>query len=208
MPPEPSSDSSRPAIVGLTGAIAAGKSEALAAFERQGAATISADAVVHELLGTAEVAARLAERWGADVAPGGAVDRGRIGAIVFADADELRWLEALLHPLVGGRLAEWGRGLPAEHRVAVVEVPLLFETSMEDGFDATVAVVAGDQIRKERAAQRGTDLVAERAGRQLSQREKEERATFVLRNDGSLEDLDGEVAALLPKLAAMSGRDG
>src|SRR6476646_2741601 len=108
-----------PLTIGLTGGIAAGKSEALAAFGRQGAATISSDAVVHELLDTEEVIGRLTERWGDEVAPGGVVDRARIGAIVFADPDELEWLEATLHPLVGGRLAEWARDLPAEVRVAV-----------------------------------------------------------------------------------------
>jgi dephospho-CoA kinase len=208
MPPEPTPDSERPVMIGLTGAIAAGKSEALAAFGRQGAATISADAVVHELLGTDAVIGRLTGRWGDEVAPGGEVDRQRIGAIVFADAEELRWLEALLHPLVGARLAAWGRERSGEFRVAVVEVPLLFETSMEGSFDATVAVVADDALREERAASRGTDLVAERSGRQLSQSEKEVRADFVLRNHGSVEDLEREVAELLPKLDAMSGRTG
>ncbi len=205
MPPEPSPDSVRPVIVGLTGAIAAGKSEALAAFERLGAATISSDAVVHELLGSADVVGRLTERWGEEVAPQGEVDRNRVGAIVFSDPEELRWLEELLHPLVGRRLAEWGRDLPPETAVAVVEVPLLFETSMEDGFEATVAVVADDGLREERAAARGTDLVAERSGRQLPQSEKQARATFVLTNDGSVDDLERDVAELLRNLAAMSG---
>ncbi len=208
LPPESRSDDARPVMVGLTGGIAAGKSAALAAFERQGAATISSDAVVHELLGTDEVISRLAERWGEDIAPDGEVDRARIGAIVFGDTDELRWLEAVLHPLVGQRLAEWGTGLHDDLQVAVVEVPLLFETSMEDGFDATVAVVADDALREERATSRGTDLVLERTERQLPQSEKEARASFVLRNDGSVDDLEREVAALLPKLVAMSRRDG
>ena len=195
-------------MAGLTGAIAAGKSEALAAFGRQGAATISSDAVVHELLDTEEVIGRLTERWGEEVAPGGAVDRARIAATVFADAGELQWLEAVLHPLVGGRLAEWARDLPAEVRVAVVEVPLLFETAMEDGFDATIAVVADDALRERRAAERGTDLVAERSGRQLPPSEKAARATFVLTNDGSVEDLEREVAELLRKLGDMGSPGG
>jgi dephospho-CoA kinase len=196
-----------PVMAGLTGAIAAGKSEALAAFERLGAATISADAVVHDLLGTEAVVARLAERWGASVAPDGVVDRARIGAIVFADAGELRWLEAVLHPLVGTRLDEWRNGLGPDVEVAVVEVPLLFETGMDAAFDATIAVVADDEVRERRAAERGTELVAERTGRQLPQSEKQARATFVLANHGSVADLEREAAGLLPKLAAM-GRSG
>jgi len=113
-------------MVGLTGAIAAGKSEALAAFERLGAATISSDVVVHGLLASAEVRGRLVERWGADVAPDGELDRERVGAIVFADSAELAWLESQLHPLVAARIAEWAGSLPVACEVAVVEVPLLF----------------------------------------------------------------------------------
>jgi dephospho-CoA kinase len=208
MPPEPAPQSERPVMAGLTGAIAAGKSEALAAFARLGAATISSDAVVHELLGTDEVIGTLTERWGDEIASGGDVDRGRIGAIVFADAGELEWLESVLHPLVGRRLAEWGRDLAPEVRVAVVEVPLLFETAMEGGFDATIAVVADDALRERRAAERGTDLVAERSGRQLPPSEKAARATFVLTNDGSVEDLEREVAELLRKLGEMGTPGG
>src|ERR1041384_7622807 len=101
-----------PLTIGLTGGIAAGKSEALAAFERLGAATISSDAVVHELLDSEPLVGRLAERWGPEVAPEGGVDRARIGSIVFADRDELSWLEAQIHPLVGERIGAWLSSLP------------------------------------------------------------------------------------------------
>src|SRR3954447_19739461 len=93
-----------PPLVRLTGSIAAGKSEALAAVERLGAATLSSDAVVHDLLASDAVANRLAERWGDDVAPGGSVDRNRVGQRVFESPEELVWLESLLHPLVGERI--------------------------------------------------------------------------------------------------------
>jgi dephospho-CoA kinase len=192
-------------MVGLTGAIAAGKSEALAAFGRQGAATISSDAIVHELLGTPEVRDRLVERWGEEVAPEGEVDRGRVGEIVFVDGDELRWLEATLHPLVSSRLLEWAHSLPAGTQVAVVEVPLLFETGMEAGFDATATVVAGEEVRQTRADARGTSLVGERTGLQLSQEEKVALSNHVIRNDGSIEDLDHEVSRVLGELADARG---
>ena len=190
-----------PLLIGLTGGIAAGKSEALAAFERLGAETISSDAVVHELLGTDEVRARLVERWGEKVAPDGEIDRGEVGRIVFERPEELAWLEALLHPLVGERIAAWRGGLSSGTEVAVVEVPLLFETAMEAGFDATVVVVAEDKLRRERAGARGHVAVEERSDRQLSQSEKASRADHVIRNDGSLEDLEGELSELLAKLA-------
>jgi len=190
----------RPLTIGLTGGIAAGKSEALAAFERLGAATISSDAVVHELLEGEPLLSRLAERWGEEVAPGGAVDRDRIGQIVFADPAELTWLEAQIHPLVGERIGGWLASLPAGTDVAVVEVPLLFESGMEGVFDTTVAVVASDAVRRERAAGRGTALVDEREARQLAQDEKAARAVHVVGNDGSVEDLERELSALVAKL--------
>src|SRR3954451_9845977 len=131
----------RPLTIGLTGGVAAGKSEALAAFARLGAATISSDAIVHELLDREPLLGRLAERWGDEIAAEGRVDRSRIGEIVFAEPSELAWLESQIHPLVGERIGGWLRSLPAATEVAVVEVPLLFETEMDSAFDTTVSVV-------------------------------------------------------------------
>jgi dephospho-CoA kinase len=191
----------RPLTIGLTGGIAAGKSEALAAFQRIGAATISSDAVVHELLETEPLLPRLVERWGRKVAPGGRVDRDRIGSIVFADTDELKWLEGQIHPLVGERIGAWLTSLPDGTEVAVVEVPLLFESGMDGAFDTTVAVVTADEIRGERARARGHTLVDEREARQLAQDEKASRAAHVVRNDGSIDDLERELSALVEKLS-------
>src|SRR4051794_29305800 len=193
-----------PSFVGLTGGIAAGKSEALAAFGRLGAATLSSDAVVHDLLDDLEVRHRLVERWGGDVAPQGTVDRGRVGAIVFGSPEELAWLESTLHPLVGKHVAEWRAGLAPDVRLAVVEVPLLFESAMESAFDATVAVVANDETRASRAGLRGTDLLEARSDRQLPQSEKAARADHVITNDGSPEDLEGQVAELVTLLTGPS----
>lgn len=190
----------RPLTIGLTGGIAAGKSEALAAFERLGAATISSDAVVHELLESEPLLGRLSERWGPEVAPEGRVDRARVGEIVFAEPEELRWLESQIHPLVGERVGSWLATLPEDAEVAVVEVPLLFESEMEGVFDTTVAVTASEGVRRERAATRGHALVSERETRQLPQEEKAARADHAVRNDGSVEDLERSLSALLAKL--------
>jgi dephospho-CoA kinase len=184
----------------LTGGIAAGKSEALAAFGRLGAATISSDAVVHELLESEPLVGRLVERWGEEVAPAGVVDRSKVGEIVFADPEQLKWLEAQVHPLVGERLGGWLASLDAETKVAVVEVPLLFETEMEPIFDTTVAVVTSDEVRRGRAEARGHALVGEREARQLGQDEKAARAEHVVENDGTIEDLEQRLSALLAKL--------
>lgn len=189
-----------PVTIGLTGGIAAGKSTALAAFERLGAATISSDAVVHELLDSEPLLGRLTERWGEDVAPGGRVDRNKIGGIVFADPDELGWLESQIHPLVGERIGAWLGSLPADTGVAVVEVPLLFEGEMAPVFDTTVAIVTADEVRRARAEARGHTLVGEREARQLSQDEKADRAEHVIENDGTVEELEQRLSALVAKL--------
>lgn len=189
-----------PLKIGLTGGIAAGKSEALKAFARLGAATLSSDEVVHELLEGEPLRGRLVERWGPDVASGDGVDRAKIGEIVFADPEELTWLEQQIHPLVQARTAEWLHSLPAETEVAVVEVPLLFEVGGERPFDTTVSIVTSDEVRRERAAARGHALVDEREARQLTQTEKAERAEHVIENDGSVEDLERALSALLEKL--------
>ncbi len=189
-----------PLKIGLTGGIAAGKSEALRAFARLGVATLSSDAVVHELLEGEPLRGRLVERWGPQVLDDEGVDRARIGEIVFADPGELSWLEEQIHPLVGERIAAWLASLPADTEVAVVEVPLLFEAGSEAVFDTTVAVVSADEVRRERAAARGHALVDEREARQLTQPEKAERAEHVVENDGSVGDLERELSALLAKL--------
>ena len=88
-------------FIGLTGGIGAGKSEALAAAERLGAATLSTDRVTHELLGSDEVRDLLVERWGPEVVADGEVDRGKVAELVFERPEELTWLESQLHPRVG-----------------------------------------------------------------------------------------------------------
>lgn len=136
----------------------------------------------------------------------GTVDRGRVGAIVFESAEELAWLESLLHPLVGERVVKWRTAIGPEVSLAVVEVPLLFEAAMEGAFDATVAVVADDETRASRAGLRGTELLEARSERQLPQPEKAARADYVIANDGSLEDLERRVAELAEVLARPSPR--
>jgi dephospho-CoA kinase len=191
-----------PLTIGLTGGIAAGKSEALAAFGRLGAATLSSDAVVHDLLEGEPLRTELAARWGPEVAPEGApTDRGRIGGIVFADPEQLKWLESTIHPLVGAETAAWIARLPEETKVAVIEVPLLFEGGREKVFDTTVSIVAAEDVRRERAAARGHALVDAREARQLTQEEKAERADHVIVNDGTVEDLEAALSALLAKLS-------
>ena len=189
-------------FVGLTGGIGAGKSEALAAFERFGAATLSTDRVAHDLLDDEEVRSALVDRWGEEVASGGGVDRERVSEIVFNDRDELAWLESVTHPRVGAHVLEWRQGLANEVPLAVVEVPLLFEAAMEDAFDATIAIVAADELRDARLRERGQGGLGGREARQLDQAEKERRADHVIRNDATLEELESEVRKVIKELTA------
>jgi dephospho-CoA kinase len=194
---------SPPPFVGLTGGIGAGKSEALAALGRLGAATLSTDAVVHELYASPEVRDAVVERWGEEVAPDGVVDRAAVARRAFANDDERGFLEGLIWPLVGRRIVSWRRQESARDPVAlVIEVPLLFESGMDHGFDATIAVVADEDVRRERAGARGHHSVDERTNRQLSQQEKADRATYVVANSGSIEDLESRLSDVLAKLRA------
>ena len=190
-------------FVGLTGGIAAGKSEALRALERVGAATLSSDDVVHELLTTGEVRDMLVERFGDKVAPDGEIDRGAVAEVVFGDPEQRKWLEGVLWPRVGERIASWREGLEQadpQPRAAVVEVPLLFEAGMEAAFDTTIAVVANEEIRSDRAAARGHRGVESRTSRQLSQDEKARRAGVVVRNDGTLDELEQALSSALANM--------
>jgi dephospho-CoA kinase len=192
-------------LVGLTGGMGAGKSTALAALERLGAATLSTDAVVHELYASdARLRDAVVERWGPEVAPGGVVDRAAVARRAFADEGERRWLESVLWPRVGERVGAWIEQTRAKRpapRAAVVEVPLLFEAGMEGLYDATIAVTAPEELRRERAAARGHELQGERVARQMAQEEKARRATYAVENDGDEEELERKLAEILAGLS-------
>jgi len=188
----------RPLAVALTGGIAAGKSEALRAFERHGAAVISSDDVVHRLYREDEgLRAALGERWGERVFHDGEIDRAEVGRIVFADRAELAWLEAELHPRVRAATDEWLAEQTTD--VAVAEIPLFFETGGEARFDRVVVVTAPSEVRESR---RGA--LAEREERLVPEEEKVRRADFHYVNDGSLEELDAFVAGVLEELRRSS----
>jgi dephospho-CoA kinase len=190
-------------FVGLTGGLGAGKSEALRALGELGATTLSTDAVVHALLASDELREIVAARLGDEVARGGRLDRSLIAERVFGDEEARGWLEGELWPRVGQRVTEWRQeveSLDPPPPAAVVEVPLLFESGMESVFDATIAVVAEDGVRAERAGGRGHASVAERTGRQLSQEEKAERADYEVRNDGTLDELRERLSRVLARL--------
>lgn len=190
-------------FLGLTGGIGAGKSTALATLERLGAACLSTDQVVHELYETDEVRDAVVDRFGSGVAPGGAIDRSVLAQRAFSMPEDRAWLEGLLWPRVGARMAAWREGLERSSpppRAAVVEVPLLFEADMDRAFDATIAVLADEDVRAQRAASRGHHALQERSARQFSQQEKAGRATYVVANDGAVQELESKLSAVLDML--------
>jgi dephospho-CoA kinase len=189
----------KPAFIGLTGAIGSGKSEALRALERLGAATLSTDEIAHEALADPEVVAKLIERWGPGIESDGRVDRKTVGEIVFKDPGELRWLESITHPKVAQKVWEWRQRLGPDVELAVVEVPLLFEAGMEAGFDGVLVVTAGER-RAGWLKARGDAGLEGRSGRQLTEEEKSARGTWVVQNDGTLEDLEAKLGRMWQQL--------
>ena len=185
-------------VVGLTGGIGGGKSEALRAFRRHGAETLSSDEVVRTLYEREDVRRAVADHFGPGViGPGGAPDRAAIGRIVFADAAELRWLEGLLLPLLAEGFAAWrDRCTQAGARLLVHEAPTLFEVGVQDRYDAVVTVTAPAGVRERRRP--GARL---QMAHQLPEEEKAARSDYVYENTGSLDDLDRFVAGLVERLA-------
>jgi dephospho-CoA kinase len=164
---------------------------------------LSTDQVVHGLYDEPEVRDQVVWRFGPSVAPDGHVDRGALAGRAFARTEDRAWLEQLLWPRVGAAVLAWREQvskLQTPPRAAVVEVPLLFESGMDEIFDATVAIVADEEIRARRAATRDHPSLRERLARQLPQSEKAARATHVVVNDGSVAKLQQELSELLLKL--------
>lgn len=192
----------RPLAVAITGSIGAGKSEALKAFARQGVPTISSDELVHRLYGEdPEVRAAIAERWGERALDeDGSPDRGRIAEIVFADRDELRWLEGLLHPRVARAYLAWADELahsPEPPALIATEIPLLYETGGEERFDAVVVVTAPPDVRAARGRKVRHD---ERTERLIPDEAKVRRANYSYVNDGTVEELDRFVGSVVQDL--------
>jgi len=200
--------------VGLTGGIGSGKSEVARRLIGYGAVLIDADAIAREVLapGTAGLAA-VAEAFGDEILAGdGGLDRERLGAIVFADPGELARLNAIVHPLVGVRMAELeSAAAPRDDAIVVHDVPLIAENSLAGRYDLVVVVDAPEQARLDRMVRRrGMSVEAARA-RMAAQATREQRlavADLVVDNSGSLAELDYQVRDLwteLKRRARLSG---
>ena len=195
----------RPVAVAITGGIGAGKSTALDAFRRHGAATVSSDEIVHHLLAENDtVRDALVEKLGSQViGTDGRPDRAAIARIVFRDPEALSFLEALLHPLVSQEYLAWREQLGTLDDppvVCVTEVPLLFEVGAEERFDKVAVITAPRRLREMRRDQ----PIDEREDRLLPDREKVRRADFHYRNVGDLDQLDAWVAGVMDELVRQS----
>lgn len=191
-----------PISVAITGGIGAGKSEALKAFARNGAATVSSDEIVHHLLRRLDVRDAVVARMGNGiVGPDGEIDRGALATVVFNDREALTWLEELLHPLVSAEYLEWREQLaqlPDAPRVSVTEVPLLYETGGDARFDKVVVITAPTKLRRARSQVAADD----RESRLIPDAEKLKRADFAFKNTGSLEELDAFVKSVMAELTS------
>ncbi len=186
--------------VALTGGIATGKSYCLARFASLGVPVIDADRLAREAVepGTPSLDA-IRARFGPGVlTPSGALDRQRLGAIVFGDERARRDLEAIVHPEVYRRIKAWSLAMSAErrHPLAMADIPLLFETGHEGEFDRVVVVACAPARQIERLRSR-SQLSEEEARRRLDAQwpiaRKIERASYVVMTDGTFEDTDTQV---------------
>ena len=191
----------RPIAVAITGGIGAGKSEALYAFQRAGAATVSSDEIVHHLLrADPEVRGAIVAELGEGVlGADGSIDRARVADVVFGDRAKLDFLEQLLHPRVAQEYLTWREQLgelPNPPAVSVTEVPLLYETGGDKRFDKVVVITAPAKLRE----QRRRVAADNRDTRLLPDEEKVERADFAYVNTGTLDELDAWVEQVMAEL--------
>lgn len=195
--------------VALTGGIATGKSHVLDKFRARGVPCLDADVLAHGVTGAGtEATASIAARFGPDVLDGdGGVDRARLGPIVFADPSARRELEAIVHPAVYRAIAA---GLRAFERtgddpVAVVDVPLLYETGHAAEFDRVIVTVCPPAVQRARLLNRGlTEAEAEqRIAGQWPVDQKASRADFVIETGGTFDETDKQVERVLQTIRSL-----
>lgn len=193
-------------VLGLTGAIASGKSTAAKTFAGLGAAVFDADRAVHELY--AGPAAAAIEAAFPGTVHAGAVDRERLAARVVGDPAKLKRLEAIVHPMVHAAEAAFrDRAAAAGRRIVVLDIPLLFETGGERRADAVVVVTAAPELLKARAMRRPgmtEERYAALTARQMSDADKRARAHFVVDTSGDLADTRGQLAGIMRAVAGMA----
>ena len=196
--------------IALTGGIATGKSYVLDRFRLRGVPCLDADELAHGVMeaGT-EATAAIAERFGPEVLRAdGSVDRSRLGPMVFADPAARRDLESLTHPAVYRAIAAGLRAfeLTEAPRLAVVAIPLLYETGHASDFQRVIATVCTPEIQIARLVARGMSEAAARSrlAAQMPAEDKAKRANFVIRTDRAFADTDAQADAVLLALGSGS----
>ncbi|MCL6525784.1 MAG: dephospho-CoA kinase [Thermaceae bacterium] len=188
--------------IGLTGSIGSGKSTVAAMLRELGVVVLDADAYARE--GTTVLQGEICVAF-PEVCRTTGIDRAALSRRVFSDVDARKRLEAILHPYVRRRMAEEGqKALQAGAPLVVEDIPLLFETGGEARFDGVLVVVAPEALRQQRVQARNGLSEAEfraRDAAQMPQAEKIARATWVLHNDGDLEQLRAQVRAWYKQVA-------
>ena len=193
--------------VALSGGIATGKSYVLEQFRRRGVPCLDADSLAHGVTAAGtEATAAIAARFGADVlAADGSVDRAKLAPIVFADPAARHYLESLTHPAVYRAITAGLRffELLGESSLAVVDVPLLYESGHADDFDRVIVTACPPEMQLARLLERGLSEVEarQRIAAQWPTEEKARRATFVIRTDGTVEQTTRQVDQILADLA-------
>ncbi len=199
-------------LVGLTGGIGAGKSVVAARLAAHGALVIDADRLAREVVapGTGGLAEVIAAFGPEVLGPDGALDRAALGRIVFADPQARQRLEAIVHPRVRARTAELVAGAPAG-TVVVNDVPLLVETGIAGTFEVVVVVLASAETRLRRLVQgRGMrpEEARARMAAQASDAQRRAVATYVIDNDGTLDEVNAAVNRLWETLSARASSTG
>ena len=190
--------------LGLTGSIATGKSTVLGMFETRGVPVFSADAAVHRLYAGSGAAA--VEALFPGVVVYGRVDRSRLADRLVAAPGRLAELEAVIHPLVRGEVGAFFAAAAAEGaKLAVIDIPLLFETGFDYGLDGVAVTICSAATQRKRALAR-PGMTVEKLdailARQLPQAEKRQRATYAFDTDMPLAATEGMVEALIAAVAA------
>lgn len=196
--------------IALTGGIATGKSHVLDQFRRHGIPCLDADVLAHGVTAAGtEATAAIAERFGHGILDAqGAVDRRALGPLVFADSAARRDLEAIVHPSVYRAIQAGLRAFELlGSKMAVVDIPLLFETGRAREFDAVVVAVCSVDVQKERLRSRGLSEseISQRLAAQMSSDEKAFRADFVISTDGSFDETNAQVGDALAALMKRAG---
>jgi dephospho-CoA kinase len=196
--------------IGLTGGIGSGKSEVSKRLAGRGAVVIDADKIAREVVEPGTVGlARVVAAFGDEVLrPDGTLNREKLGSIVFADSERLAALNAIVHPLVGERVAQL-QSEAADDAVLVYDVPLLVENNLAPMYDVVIVVDAADEVRIRRLAEHRGMAEADAKARIAAQASREDRlavADIVVPNEGSLEELDARVSDVWDELVGRAAR--